>query len=98
MGLVYCAHAHNSEEQGYLLWQTSLCFYFCFLYGGEYSSNKENWIGKGQLSYFASKIQIVYIKMWSPFAPTRMGLETVILSEVRQSETSVVWYYLHVDS
>ena len=63
MCLVYCSRAHNSEEQGYLLWQTSLCFYFCFSYGGEYSSSKENFIGKGQMWYFASKIQTVYIKM-----------------------------------
>ena len=33
-----------------------------------------------------------------PFAETWMALEVVILSEVSQRKTSVIWYHLHIES
>ena len=33
-----------------------------------------------------------------PFVATWMDLEIVILSEVSQTETSIIWYHLHVKS
>ena len=33
-----------------------------------------------------------------PFAATWMDLETIVLSEVGQTETDTVWYHLHVES
>ena len=33
-----------------------------------------------------------------PFAATRMDLEIIILSEVRQRKTNIIWYYLYVES
>ena len=33
-----------------------------------------------------------------PFATTWMGLEIVILTEISQRNTNVMWYFLHVES
>ena len=33
-----------------------------------------------------------------PFAGTQMDLEIVILSEVSQNKTNIIWYYLFVES
>ena len=33
-----------------------------------------------------------------PFATTWMDLEIIILKEVRQRKTNIIWYHLHVES
>ena len=33
-----------------------------------------------------------------PFAVTWMDLEIIILSEVSQTKTNIIWYHLYVDS
>ena len=33
-----------------------------------------------------------------PFAPTWMDLEIIILSEVSQTKTNIIWYHLYVES
>ena len=33
-----------------------------------------------------------------PFAATRMDLVIIILSEVRQRKTNIIWYHLYVES
>ena len=33
-----------------------------------------------------------------PFAATWMDLEIIVLSEVRQRKTNVIWYHLYVES
>ena len=33
-----------------------------------------------------------------PFAATWMGLEFIVLSEVGQGKTSIIWYHLYVKS
>ena len=42
------------------------------------------------LSYEENKIM--------PFAATWMDQETIILSEVNQAKTNIIWYYLYVES
>ena len=33
-----------------------------------------------------------------PFAATRMDLEIIILSDVSQTKTNIIWYFLYVES
>ena len=33
-----------------------------------------------------------------PFTATGMDLETILVSEVSQTETTTIWYHLHVES
>ena len=54
----------------------------------------DEWIKKLWLEYYSAikKNEIM------PFVATWMGLEIIILSEVSQTKTNIIWYHLYVES
>ena len=50
----------------------------------------DRWIDKEVVGHIQNGIM--------PFAATRMDLEIIILSDVSQTKTNIIWYFLYVES
>ena len=58
----------------------------------------EEWIKKMWYIYTVEYYSAIKKNKIMPFAATWMSLEIIILSEVNQRKTNIIWYHLHVDS
>ena len=58
----------------------------------------DEWIKKIWYIYTMEYYSAIKKNEIMPFAATWMDPEIIILSEVRQWKTNIIWYYLHVES
>ena len=58
----------------------------------------EEWIKKKWYIYTMEYYSVIKRKEITAFAATWMGLEIIMLSEVGQRDTKIIYYHLHVES
>ena len=58
----------------------------------------DEWIKKMWYIYTMEYYSAIKMNEIMPFAATWMDLEIIILSEVRQRKTNVIWYHIHMES
>ena len=58
----------------------------------------DRWTDKKDVVYMYNGVLAIKKNEIMPFAATWMDLEVIILSEVSQRKTNIIWYHLHVES